>query len=353
MQTTDAVSYKCPCCASNLSFSSETQKMACPSCSNEFTIEQLSELYGELENEQNGESIHWELGCETEDTDVFICPSCGAQITSDGNTIATECLYCGSKTVISQRATGELKPDLIIPFKLNKDDAKAAFKNFCKGKLLAPKFFSEESTLDSLTGVYVPFWLFDCDADASVSYDATTITCWSTASYDYTKTSHFFVKRAGTLAVEMLPVDGSTKMDDAYMEAIEPFDYSAAVPFNAGYLSGYFADKYDVSSELCIPRANERVSESILDAFAATASQYATKVKRSSNIQVGQGKISYALMPVWVLNTSYKGEKFTFMMNGQSGKLVGRLPCSTPRYLALLGAVGAVALAVAQLFILL
>ena len=116
--------------------------------------------------------------------------------------------------------------------------------------------------------MYVPFWLFDADADAHVRYKATRVRAWSDSNYNYTETSYFSVIRSGNIGFKRVPVDGSTKMADDLMESIEPFDFSDAVDFQTAYLAGYLADKYDVDAQQSIDRANQRIRQSTTDAFA-------------------------------------------------------------------------------------
>ncbi len=104
------------------------------------------------------------------------------------------------------------------------------------------------------------------------------------------------------------------------------YDFSDAVGFQTAYLAGYFADKYDVGADESIERANERVKKSAEEAFASTVERYDTVTAESSSVQLHGGKAKYALYPVWILNTTWKGQKYTFAMNGQTGKFVGDLP---------------------------
>lgn len=134
------------------------------------------------------------------------------------------------------------------------------------------------------------------------------------------------IHRGGSVGFEHVPVDGSSKMPDDLMESVEPYDYSDALDFQTAYLAGYFADKYDVTAEESIDRANQRVRRSTEDAFASTVQGYATVNAESSSVQFRGGKAKYALYPVWLLNTTWNGEKYTFAMNGQTGKFVGNLP---------------------------
>ena len=175
-------------------------------------------------------------------------------------------------------------------------------------------------------------FMFDAYADAHFRYKATRVRSWSDSRFNYTETSHYAVIRGGNIGFERVPVDGSTKMADDLMESIEPFDFSDAVDFQTAYLAGYLADKYDVDAQQSIDRANQRIKQSAADAFAGTVKGYATVLPESSNILLHNGKAKYALYPVWLLNTTWKGQKYTFAMNGQTGKLVGDLPMDKSAY---------------------
>ncbi len=121
-------------------------------------------------------------------------------------------------------------------------------------------------------------------------------------------------------------------MADELMESIEPFDASEIIDFKTAYLAGYLADKYDVSKDDSIGRANKRIKKSTEDCFASTAGGYSTLRTENSNIGIKDGKSRYALYPVWLLNTTWRGKKYTFAMNGQTGKMVGDLPMDKGAY---------------------
>ena len=227
---------------------------------------------------------------------------------------------------------GGFKPDLVIPFKLDKKAAKEALKRHLSGKPLLPKVFIEENHIDEIKGVYVPFWVYDADASADMRYKATRVRTWNSANYRHIETSYFSVTRSGTLSFEKVPVDGSTKMADDLMESVEPYDFSQAVDFKTAYLSGYLAERYDVSAEDSRPRAGERMKKSAESAFRSTVTGYATVIPESGSVQVSRGVSKYVLYPVWILNTTWNGEKYVFAMNGQTGKFVGNLPTDKSLY---------------------
>ena len=330
--------YKCPCCGGAIAFDTQVQKMKCPYCDTEFEMETLAAYDNELHSE-GSDDMKWDTSAgaewtegETDGLRVYTCKSCGGEIVGDDTLAATACPFCGNPVVMMGQFTGDLKPDYIIPFKLDKKAAKEALKKHYSGKRLLPKVFKSENHIDEIKGVYVPFWLFDTDADARIRYRASRVRVWSDSRYDYTETSFYSVFRGGSLGFERVPVDGSTKMADDLMESIEPYNFSEAVDFQTAYLAGYLADKYDVSAEESIERANARIKQSTEEAFAETVDGYSSVIPESSTVRFNNGSAKYALFPVWLLNTTWKGEKFTFAMNGQTGKLVGDLPLDKGAY---------------------
>ena len=328
----DLIEYKCPCCAGKLEFNSGTQNMKCPFCESEFDVdtvqqynEQLAAASGDNMNYSSSAGGEW-TNEEAQGMSVYSCQSCGAKIIADPSTSASSCPYCDAPIVMSGNLSGELKPDLVIPFKLDKKAAKAALSKHLDGKRLLPKVFREENHIDEIKGVYVPVWLFDADADAHMIYKGEKRRTWNDSSYNYTEISYYSAVREGTLAFANVPVDGSSKMADDLMESIEPFDIKDAVEFKTAYLSGYLADRYDVSAEDSIERANQRIKRSTEETFRATVKGYTNVSTESSNVNFQNGKSRYALYPVWLLNTTWNGNKYTFAMNGQTGKFVGNLP---------------------------
>lgn len=324
--------YKCPCCGGAIAFDSTLQKMKCPYCDTEFEMQTLLSYDAALQQDAPDE-IHWEENPgtqwqpgETEGMRVYVCNSCGGEIVCDENTAASKCPYCDNPVVMTGQFQGALKPDFVIPFKLDKNAAKAGLRQHFKGKTLLPRAFSNENHIDEVKGVYVPFWLFDADVNASIRYRATRTRHWSDRNYNYTETSHFMVTRGGQVSFDRIPVDGSTKIANDLTESVEPFNFAEAVNFQTAYLAGYLADKYDVTADQSVARANERVKTSAEQEFAKTVMGYETVVPENSNIQVFNGKAKYALYPIWLLNTTWQGKKYTFAMNGQTGKFVGDLP---------------------------
>ena len=356
--------YQCPACGGPLHFSNATQDLACEYCGSHFPVAQIEALYAQHDataaaataaqnaapQQQSGDDA-WQMDAQTNWTGdgqnlvAYNCPSCGAELICDQTTAASSCPYCGNPTIIPGQLQGMLKPDYVIPFKLDKNAAMNALRNHYKGKKLLPNSFTKENHIEEIKGVYVPFWLFDGEAYADLVFDATRTHVTETRNERITTTEHFKLHRAGNVPFQMIPVDGSSKMPDEHMDAIEPFDYSELKPFSNAYLPGFFADKYDVGMEESSSRADERAEQTARDAMRARCLGYETVMEAGGQVLLHRGKVHYALLPVWMLSTKWNGQNFLFTMNGQTGKLIGNLPVDKGKYWRYFGIVTLIATA--------
>lgn len=328
--------YKCPCCNAGLVFQGDTQKLTCEYCGNTFDLNTVQAF--QESTEAGSEEVQWEREptrewsqTEQQALQVFHCPACGGEILSDENTAATFCPYCDNPTILPSRLSGSLKPDVVLPFQTKKEDAQAAFLRLCKGKPLLPKAFTQEQRLEKITGMYVPFWLYDCHAHYDGTYRATRIHTWSDTRYHYTRTDSFLLRREAEAGFLGIPMDGSSKMDDTFMESIEPYDYSQLQDFDMAYLTGHLADKHDVPSRAGEERIRQRVDAAVDEQLQSSLFGYASVIPASRRLQMGHSQARYALLPVWILNTRYRGKLYTFAMNGQTGKMTGSFPISPQR----------------------
>ena len=339
--------YQCPACTGPLQFDAASGKLGCEYCGSTYTVAEVEALFAdkdaqaaqnmaEAEVQQRSGGEEWDVsglnedwGAEAEGMRAYSCPSCCAELICDATTAATSCPYCGNPTVVPGQFTGTLKPDFVIPFQLEKEDAIRALKKHYEGKPLLPKVFKTANHLQEIKGVYVPFWLFDGEAEGDVSFDATKTHTYKSGDYEVTETMHFDIYRQGSLAFSRVPVDGSSKMPDDYMDSIEPFDYSALTAFSTAYLPGYLADKYDIPAEKSSQRADSRAEQTIVNALRDTVRGYELVMERKKHIRLYRGEVKYALLPVWLLTTKWNGQTYLFAMNGQTGKFVGNLPVDT------------------------
>jgi len=320
--------YQCPACGGALAFDVELQKLKCPFCESAYDISELSapeDPAAASPMPDRSGAAEWSQD-EQSGLATYVCQSCAGEIIADVTTGATTCPYCDSTVVMSGHFQGSLRPDSIIPFKLKKDKAIAALYNHYKGKILLPKTFKDKNKLNEIKGLYVPFWLYSGKADAEVHFDAKKTRSWSDSQYDYTETSTYSAFRSGTVDYESIPVDASSMMQNELMDSIEPYHMTEAVDFNTAYLAGYLADKFDEDEKVCFTRADTRVKNSTVNTLATTLTGYSSVTPASSNVRFIDVSTKYMLLPVWLLNTTWNQKKYTFAVNGQTGKIVGELP---------------------------
>ena len=360
----ETVNYQCPACGGPLRFAGDTAMLKCDYCDSQFSVEQVEALYAgkqdkaetkaEKEASKSGKQgdtvvatgkaqaekakaqkmdpiqaylqrASWE-DAESEHLCSSVCSSCGAELIHDQTTAVTQCPYCGNNTVIPGTMAGTLKPDYVIPFKLGKEHAIEALKRYYKGKKFLPSAFANDNHIEEVQGVYVPFWLYSARSDAEARFSAQNVRSWREGKYEVTETDFFDVERAGYMDYTRVPVDGSQKMPDSHMDAIEPFDYGELKPFSVAYLPGFLTDRFDMTVEDCKPRALGRIGNSSEQALESTVQGYSLVESQGCNVDTKVTDVSYALFPVWMLHTKWSGQDFLFAMNGQTGKFIGDLP---------------------------
>ena len=338
----ESTNYQCPSCMAPLHFSSDSGMLVCDYCDSQYSVEDIDRMLREkaanegaeqAEEGQHVSDVCWEMDAAGQDWDAdadtiraYRCSSCGAELICESTTVATSCPYCGNTAIIAEQLSGSKKPDYVIPFKFSKEEAIAALKKHYGGKFLLPKEFKSKSHIEQITGIYVPFWLFDAEVEADITFHTTRVRYYSTASHNITETNHYLVHRQGSLSFSHVPVDGSSKMPDALMDSIEPFNFHELVPFSMSYLPGFLADKYDMDSQSCVQRVNGRCETSTEQALRDTVIGYSSCITAHKDVNITSQSVKYALLPVWMLSTRWNDKNYLFAMNGQTGKLVGDLP---------------------------
>ena len=323
------VAYQCPCCGAPLAYGAASGKLECKACSNSYELDAIEVM--NAPDEQRG--IQFDMQTQTFDQQeashmqAYICNGCGAELMTEETTTATECPYCGSPTILPERIEGGVKPQKVIPFTITKEQAQRQFEEYFKGKKLMPNIFlNTRNRIAEMRKLYVPYWLFDCNAGGSALYDAQKKRVLRQGEWEITETEHYLLRRSGTMAFSEIPVDGSVKLDNRITESLEPYDMSAAVDFAPAVLAGALADHADVESAECELRARQRVENSVEQALRSTVSGYTSVTQRKKGFFTESACVTPVLMPVWLITTQKDGTTYTFAINGQTGKLTCDVP---------------------------
>ena len=331
-----ADSKKCANCGSNLYYDTEHSALMCGNCGSVFDPETLDRTGSfALSNPEKDYDGKIEMSEDDNRRHEIVCNSCGAQIVTDENTSATFCAFCGSPAIVSRRLTREFKPDYIIPFAFNKEKAISLFKAHCEEVGHLPKNYINDEVLSKMTGLYVPTWIISSEVEArlnGIAYngrDADYV--YGTAGLSAGVGGHNYSMRIYAKAkfrLKDIPFDGEKKLPDRLMSAAEPFDFTELVPFRPEYLQGYFAEKYDEQPLDMTDKIYRRLDKYALEVshtFNLGHDKFTPDYK-TSRTRYSNQEIKYALLPIWFLTLEYKGIRYQYIVNGQTGKVSGEFP---------------------------
>ena len=343
----------CPRCGANVSFMPGTQKLYCEYCGSqvdvtEFDVEdvllnkEISQVRAStIVNDSKGNVSNISNDNATEtiqknnvNYDEYTCSTCGAKLITDETTTITDCLYCGSRQILKAKMQGEFNPKEVIPFKINRNQFISMYTSFVKKKILAPDEFKNNKRLMETKGIYVPFNLYFFDVDTYARGMAVR------RSKD--NKSYIFFEKEYSMNI-LSPVDSSKKFDDNMMTSLEPFDYSELKPFNPVYLNGFLSE---IGNENLEELERKSESRGITATYNTLHSQLSGHRLEGGKVQVNFKKLENrnVLLPVWFINTWYNNKKYSYAINGQTGKIVGEIPLSKVKFGILMAGISILAL---------
>lgn len=320
------IHYKCPNCGADMAFNAETGKLSCHSCGREDDIENFPDEFIKAHfSEDEAKEYH--------------CKNCGAVLITEAETTATTCSFCGAGVVLADRLSGKMAPSKVIPFAISKEEAMKAFKKWCRNGRLTPKGFMTADRIKNITGIYVPFWLYDLNSRVQVNAICTKVRTYTRGDYIYTETRYYDVYRDINLDYLKVPVDASEKMNDELMDKLEPYNYQELKDFKTPYLAGYIAEKYNYDEKELLPRAKAKIENYINAYINSTITGYSSVNYKDKRIDTINTHAYYTLLPVWMVYYDYDKSEHTFAMNGQTGKVVGKPPISFGKVVAWFGGI--------------
>ncbi len=325
------ISYKCPNCDGELIFDPATQKYKCEYCTSLFSQEELDAMQPAKSSEVRAEETAFSRQDTKEENPQeavrYTCPSCGAEIITDATTAATFCYYCHNPVVLGGKLSGEFLPNKVIPFEVTREAAEKGFLDYVGKKKFVPKSFFNKKQIESMTGVYFPYWLYEVELEGSMQGDAHDIRVWRSGDIEYTQTKHYAVERAGEVRLRNLTENALKKANAKLAGGVMPYDFDLMKDFHMGYLSGFMAERRDIEQAEVRNKMQCEMRESAEQLMRETISGHGSVNVRSSNFRPKKELWSYVLLPVWTI--TYRGRDgkiYYYSMNGQTGKVCGELP---------------------------
>ena len=331
-----SVTYQCPNCSAGLGFDPAKGKFACEYCLSEFTEQELAATETARAAEDAASEAARRAAEESETVDDaysealsgYTCSACGAELIAEKNTVATFCPYCHNPVLLAGELAGQMRPHKVIPFKLDRAGAEAAFLAFAGKKRFLPKDFLSNKQLSYIAGVYYPFWVTDADVSATMSARATRVRSWRSGDYRYTETSKYHIRRGGDIHFEDIVTPALTEEDREMLDGILPYPSDALIDFSMPYLSGFVAKKRNIEQAAVRDAVYTRMHDYSKTLLTRTVHGYTTVTPDKPRLLTRLMHWDYTLMPIWILTYKHKSKSFTYAINGHTGKIYGRLPLS-------------------------
>ncbi len=345
---------KCPKCgATDISPVDGSGKLRCNFCRHVFEPEKVQGLEEDIEN-LSGEILGSgakDIVADAKDVITLKCSSCGAEVVIDTSEAKqARCHWCRNTLSINQQIPNGAIPDVVLPFKLTKQEAQKQIETFVgKRKFYAHPLFRKEFTTENIMGVYFPYMLIDVNSHAKlVGQGEHLLRRYTVGSGDNRETYYdaelYDVEREFDLTIEGLTIESnSDKLDNTsknktnnVINSIMPFDTENCVKWNANYLKGYSSEKRDVNINQLRPLVETQSKD--ISRFAAneTLKHYDRGVAWSQEeFKVKGQQWQAAYLPVWLYSyQQISGSKKILhyvAVNARTNETMGSVPIHMPK----------------------
>lgn len=330
--------YKCPNCGNFLYYDPESRKLKCDYCGG----------VKELEAVEDASELSYHEGVEEgfekwQGVKSVKCRSCGAVTLLPAYEVVVNCPFCNASNVVESEEIDGLRPNGILPFRISKKEVPNIFCKWLRSKALAPGRLKKTADRQPCSGVYVPVFTFDSDVNCDYKirygkyYTVTvgsgknrrteTRTRWYT---DIDSISNFF---------NDVQIEASKSITQKNLEKLGGFDTDNSVQYHSQFLSGYNAERYDKSLDGSWQEAKSVMQNSLR---AMIVSRYNADVVDyvDMDCRFADNTYKYVLVPIWVFNYIYSNKNYACIINGRSGRMIGKYPKSGLK-------IGGIAIAVA------
>jgi len=341
--------FPCPNCGAELVWDPDADAMACSHCELSRRVPPSSATILERPLEDAAGAARG-FGTELR---VAQCSSCGARVSFDASATSTDCVFCGSPSVLSQEdRRNALRPESLIPLDIGRASVRAQFRKWTAGLWFRPNALRRVDQFQA-QGVYVPCWTFDAQVHSRWAADSGTY-------YYVTIMVPTVVNGRTTLVAQQVrhvrwtPVDGERhdEFDDLMVPAsgfvrgdlmakLGDFDTRALLPYQPEYLAGWHAEEYRVDLADGWKAAQARIEELQSARCSGDVPGDTQRNLRVANT-VSRVRWKHILLPVWTLTYRCNARTYTVLIHGQTGKVHGEAPIS---WIKVLGFVGLLALA--------
>ncbi|MBQ8218212.1 MAG: hypothetical protein IJZ79_02810 [Bacilli bacterium] len=319
--------YNCKLCGSELYWNAKANCLKCEYCDSEY---QVSDFEDNTTTDKpiTDESLDSEYVSEELDDGMvaYECKKCSGTVITSKNTMAEICPYCGEAISITSKSVGKFRPKYLIPFKIEKKDATKIYKDYVNKAKYAPKEFKIDNIVEKMQGLYAPFYLHDLTNTSKHLFEGEKTTSRNSGDYRITKHDVYELSAHISGDYHKIPTDGSVRLDDNLLKCVEPYDYNDIKDYNPAYMSGFLAEQTDESKEKLNKMAVDRSKQANHSKAKSLFTEYSSIKDTNNDYSITNHTKDYSMLPVWLLNVKHKDKNYQFAVNGQTGKITGKLP---------------------------
>ena len=330
--------FPCAQCGASLAYAPGVDTLRCTHCGHENSIVAAN---GPI-LEQDFRRALRELASTAPVSDnlVIHCDSCGASFSFDTSTHAGLCPFCGAPAVAKTEQHRQLQVQALLPFKITRDQARAAFRTWLGKRWFAPSGLQDYARNDAtLAGLYVPYWTYDAETtttyegergdDYQVQETYRAIEDGKEVERTRLVTRTRWTPTAGTVArfFDDVLVLASGSLPRDVTERLEPWDLAHLTPYQEEYLSGFRSEMYQINLEQGFERARELMAPIIRRDIERDIGGDHQRI-HAADTRYGDVSFKHILLPVWMSAFRFRDKIYRFVVNGRTGEVQGERPYS-------------------------
>lgn len=320
--------YKCESCGNFLRFDPLLNKLKCDHCDSVVDIIAVGRaqelVYTELSER---EYEPWQ-------EKAIKCEACGAVSVLGNYQTTLNCPFCGASNIATIDSVEGLKPNAILPFKIDKARAGQLQKSWIKKRIFAPLPLKKQSNTKEISGIYIPYFTFDTYTCStySIRYGEYYTVVVGSGKDRRTETYTRWYCDSGTYDMNFddIQIEASEHLNAKQKEKLDGFDTGNCVSYHSQYIAGFSSERYSQGLDESWKQAQDEtynpIKKGILARYNYDTIDYVNITTDFNNV-----KYKYALVPVWLLKYDYKKKNYGCVINGRNGKVVGKTPLSPIR----------------------
>ena len=328
----------CPACGAQAEWNAGKQKLVCPFCGTESPyaitpagqIEELDLVRAlrEIPDDARG----WQAEKRT-----VQCQSCKAVSVFDPERVGQRCEFCGSPALVDYKEIkSPIRPQSLLPFRVADTAVREQIRNWYKSKWLAPGSLKSRALVDTVKGVYIPYWTFDAqvvcpwDADAGHYYYTTETYRDNKGQMQTRQVRHVRWEPASGIVNHFFddePIPGTQGISRGLLDGVQPFPTNELVPYDTAYLSGFVVEHYQVVL-LDAAKQSEESMRAKLEELCAAQVPGDTYRNLVIHPTYSAQTFKHILVPLWLLTYTFGAKVFHVLVNGSTGRMAGEYPKS-------------------------